>query len=91
MFDLDIASATAFDRIDGSGAITLDGTLAVTLSPGYMPTVGTAFEFAVGSSVSGRPHTIVLPAAITADARVEVLADRARLSITPPMFADGFE
>lgn len=91
VFDLDIASATAFDRIDGSGAITLDGTLAVTLSPGYVPTVGTAFEFAVGSSVSGRPHTIVLPAAITADARVEVLADRARLSITQPMFADGFE
>jgi hypothetical protein len=91
VFDLDIASATSFDRVDGSGAITLDGTLAVTLAPGYVPTVGTSFEFARGSSVGGRPHTIVLPASIVADARVEVLADRARLSITPPMFADGFE
>lgn len=91
VFDLDIASATEFDRIDGSGAITLDGTLAVTLAPGYVPAVGTTFEFAHGSSVTGRPHTIVLPAAITADARIEVLADRARLSISGPMFADGFE
>lgn len=91
VFDLDIASATAFDRIDGSGAISLDGTLAVTLAPGYVPTVGASFEFARGGSVTGRPHTIMLPTAITADARVEVFADRAVLSITPPMFADGFE
>jgi hypothetical protein len=91
VIDLDIAGPGSFDRIDGNGAITLDGTLVVTLANGYLPAVGATFDFAVGSSVSGRPHTIVPPAAITADARVELLADRARLVITPPMFRDGFE
>lgn len=91
LFDLDIAGPGSFDRIDGTGAITLDGTLVVTLADGYLPTIGASFDFAVGSSVTGRPHTIVLPATITADARVEVLADRARLVLTPPMFRDGFE
>lgn len=91
VFDLDIAGASSFDRIDGAGAIALDGTLVVTLADGYVPAVGASFDFALGTTVSGRPHTIVLPATITADARVEVLADRARLVITPPMFRDGFE
>lgn len=91
VFDLDIAGPGSFDRIDGSGAIALDGTLAVTLAPGYVPVLGDSFEFARGSAVTGRPHTVVLPATIAADARVDVLADRARLLITPPMFADGFE
>ena len=91
VFDLDIAGPASFDRIDGNGAIALDGTLVVTLANGYLPAVGTSFDLAVGSSVTGRPHTIVLPASITADARVEVLPDRARLIITPPMFRDGFE
>lgn len=91
LLDLDIAGPGSFDRIDGGGALTLDGTLVVALADGYVPSIGASFDFAVGSSVSGRPHTIVLPAAITADARVEVLPDRARLVITPAMFRDGFE
>jgi hypothetical protein len=91
VFDLDIASATSHDRIDGNGAITLDGTWVVTLADGFVPSVGAVFEIVRGSAVTGRPDAVVLPAAITADARVEVLADRAELRITPPMFADGFE
>ncbi len=87
-----LASPSSFDRIGGNGTIQLGGRLAIEAVGGYLPTPGSSFDLVVGAAVSGQFQSVEFPPEYNQlDARVQVLADRARLDIIAPMFVDGFE
>jgi hypothetical protein len=89
---VDLRSPTDFDRIDGSGSVTLGGRLVLNFVDGYVPVAGTQFDLITGTAVTGSISGIELPTGLGAiDARVEVLPDRLRLFITGPLFRNGFE
>lgn len=91
-FVVDLASASSFDAIDGNGSVDLDGTLEIDLVGGYIPALGSSFDLVTGSAVSGSFDALLLPAEFNAfDVRIEVMPDRARLHVTTPVFASGFE
>lgn len=89
---MDLGALSNFDRIQGSGNITVGGTLDVRLVGGYVPLLGDTFDLLTGSAIVGQFSTIRMPATLSAlDARVDVFADRVRLTVVPPPFRDGFE
>lgn len=89
---MDLASLGNFDRIQGSGSITIGGTLDIRLVGGYLPLLGDTFDLITGSAISGQFSSVRMPATLSAlDARVDVFADRVRLTVVPPPFRDGFE
>lgn len=91
-FIADLASISSFDRIAGTGTITIGGVLDVRLVGAYVPILGDSFDLITGSSISGQFRELRLPPAIAnVDARVDVLADRVRLQFVAPPFKDGFE
>ncbi|MGH7130683.1 MAG: GC-type dockerin domain-anchored protein, partial [Phycisphaerales bacterium] len=56
-----IGSTTTFDRITGTGAVTLDGTLVVTLDPTFVPVRGNRFDIILAGPRTGRFTTVQLP------------------------------
>jgi hypothetical protein len=50
---LDVASATSFDRVSLGSSFSWFGTLTVNLLAGYVPPVGTNFEFQTGGGTIG--------------------------------------
>lgn len=89
---IDIATTGSFDRIAGSGTVVLDGSLVLGFAPGFATEGETAFEIVSGSAVSGAFDAVLLPPGKRCGtARVEVLADRARLFLDVPPFCDSFE
>jgi hypothetical protein len=89
---LDLAGPSSFDRIAGTGSIQLDGRLIIGAVGGYVPPLGTSFDLITGSAISGRFRSVVFPPEYAGlDARIEVLADRVRLTIVAPLMVDGFE
>lgn len=62
-FFVDIAglATDAFDRIVGTGAVNLGGTLDVSLLGGFSPGIGENFDILLGSSVNGAFAATLLP------------------------------
>ena len=60
--NIEIASASSFDRISGNSAITVGGTLHVDLLNGYIGGVGTTYEIVRGRSLAGTFSDIQIPA-----------------------------
>ncbi len=72
--------------------MALDGALVIGASGGFVPVPGDQFDLITGSAVGGGFRDVVFPPAYPPlDARIEVLTDRARLVVTPPVFVGGFE
>jgi hypothetical protein len=89
---LEFAGPSSFDRIAGTGTIQLGGRLIIGAVGGYVPPLGTSFDLITGSAISGRFRSVVFPPEYAGlDARIEVLADRVRLTIVAPLMVDGFE
>lgn len=89
---VDLDGLGSFDRIEGSGSVALDGALVIGASGGFVPVPGDQFDLVTGSAVGGGFRDVVFPPAYPPlDARIEVLTDRARLVVTPPVFVGGFE
>jgi hypothetical protein len=89
---IDIATPGSFDRIAGSGSVVLDGSLVLGFAPGFATAGEAAFDIVSGSAVSGAFDAVLLPPGKRCGtARVEVLADRARLFLDVPPFCDSFE
>jgi hypothetical protein len=61
-----LGAGTSYDRIAVSGAVTLGGTLNVSLLPGYTPVTGNAFGVMTYGSVSGDFATYTLPGGLAA-------------------------
>jgi outer membrane autotransporter protein len=59
--NIEIASASNFDRLVVSGQITLAGTLNVILYGGYMIAPGSHFDFLQAASITGNFSSIVVP------------------------------
>lgn len=91
-FLVDILDATRFDRITGTGSIALDGTLFLDFPTGFETSGELVIDIVMGSAVTGQFDRVVLPRGLGCGrANVEVLADRARLTVDVPMYCDGFE
>lgn len=89
---LDVLSASSFDRIAGSGAVTLDGTLRILLPTGFETDGPISLDIVSGAEVSGAFDQIILPANRPCGvASVELLPDRARLTLDVPLYCSGFE
>ena len=89
---IDILDPASFDRIVGNGNIVLDGTLFLDFPTGFETNGELVIDIVTGSAVSGQFDRVVLPPGLRCGrAAVEVLADRARLTVDVPMFCDGFE
>ncbi len=52
---------TQFDRLTVTGAVTLGGTLQVSLTGGFTPTIGNSFDVLDWGTLSGTFSTLVLP------------------------------
>ncbi len=89
---VDILGPASFDRIVGSGSVVLDGTLFLDFPTGFETNGELVIDIVTGSAVSGQFDRVVLPSGLGCGrAEVEVLADRARLTVDVPMYCDGFE
>lgn len=89
---IDIMGPTDFDRIIGNGSVALDGTLYLGFPGNYETDGPQVFDIVTGSAVSGQFDRVVLPHGKRCGrAEVEVLPDRARLTVEVPMYCDGFE
>lgn len=63
--EIELASAASFDRLEITGSASLAGTLAVSLTNGFMPSAGTSFTILTPSGTGGTTFsTTVLPALI---------------------------
>lgn len=51
--EIDIASASSYDRILGNATLALDGMLDVSVISGFQPSAGNVFTIASGSSITG--------------------------------------
>lgn len=73
-------------RADGpSGNVTLEGS-------GGLLTLGSGQALTGTGRISGRFRSVIFPPEYAGlDARIEVLADRVRLTIVAPLLTDGFE
>jgi autotransporter-associated beta strand protein len=71
-------AAGEFDRVAVTGAAAIDGSLAVSLLPGYVQQVDEEFEIIAATSVSGTFATTDLPAGF----EIEYQADRVVLRVT---------
>ncbi len=47
------AAGTGFDRIEATGDVSVDGTLAITRPTGFVPPADSAFEIIAGASAAG--------------------------------------
>jgi autotransporter-associated beta strand protein len=55
--DIELASLASYDRLILSGAATLSGTLAVSLTSGFMPQAGNTFEIVTATGLGGTQFT----------------------------------
>jgi T5SS/PEP-CTERM-associated repeat protein len=58
---IELASATSFDRLDVSGHVALDGALEVSLLGGYVPRGGASFDIVDWVTTSGAFNAVNLP------------------------------
>jgi hypothetical protein len=85
-FECDLASPSSFDRIQGSGAISLAGTLRLSLLNSFVPAEQDSFDIIVGSSVTGTFNSIIVdPQPPSGTLRVTYLSDRVRVT---PCYTD---
>ncbi|MCC7389623.1 MAG: hypothetical protein IT431_12740 [Phycisphaerales bacterium] len=92
VLEIELASTGSFDRIDGSGVITVGGTVDVSFAQGYQPVLWDEFAIVYGDSVAGEFGAITgdaLPGGLVYKVRYE--PRRAVLIITcpPDTNADG--
>lgn len=89
---IDIMGPADFDRINGNGSVVLDGTLYLDFPDGYETDGPLVIDIVTGSAVSGQFDRVVLPPGKRCGrAEVEVLPDRARLTVDVTMYCDSFE
>jgi hypothetical protein len=58
---IELASASSYDRLVVSGTASLAGTLAVSLTGGYLPAAGDNFQIITAAGFSNMTFTTVLP------------------------------
>jgi autotransporter-associated beta strand protein/T5SS/PEP-CTERM-associated repeat protein len=58
---IELASATAFDRLDVTGTVSLAGALQVSLLSGYQPLAGSNFDILDFTSLTGSFGSFLLP------------------------------
>jgi outer membrane autotransporter protein len=68
VFDAEITSAVTTDRLAVTGALTMNGTVRVTLA-GYSPVAGDSFDLVDAASVTGSPTFDFAAAPLTAGLR----------------------
>jgi hypothetical protein len=87
---LELDSGTQLALTDTS-ELLID-TLFLDFPTGFETNGELVIDIVVGSAVSGQFDRVVLPPGLGCGrAEIEVLADRARLTVDVPMYCDGFE
>ena len=72
-----------YDAIHASGAVTLGGSLDVTLGSGFLPTPGSSFEIITGATVAHRFDRVRLPVLPSGSLHVVYQADRVVIVCNP--------
>jgi hypothetical protein len=75
--------ADGVDALHASGVATLDGTLDVTLAPGFVPAPGASFEIVTASAVTPPFYRVSLPAVPVGVLHVVYLPDRVVIVCAP--------
>ncbi|MCA9298395.1 MAG: hypothetical protein KDA28_04975, partial [Phycisphaerales bacterium] len=61
LYDVEMASATSYDRITGDGAVVLEGDMRLTPIDGYAPQWGDTFEVIRATTVTGEFDEVSAP------------------------------
>lgn len=91
VLNVEINSASDYDRLNVGGTAALDGTLNLSLSAGYVPVGDTALDFLTAASVTGQFSTVNPPPDTSAalSQHLQYTAKGVRLVVTQHSFV-GF-
>ena len=92
------AAGSQYGKLTAAGAVTVGGTLNITLTNGYIPPIGTSFVILTGSSISG-VFAKVNGTAINSSEHFKVLYSSTAVTLsvlsgtgsTPPLAGSGSE